>query len=289
MRSSIRSGGGRRVLWTPALALVLFAGHAAAQGLNQTAVVVIAEGDAAARTAYEVAGYDPADIVEVAVDPATSSGDIQTALQDVIDRAVTAELHYTLIIDDNGGTPWPNISLNVPADADITILGAVGPQTFNAPYSIVLEGTDGLPVIQIDPPTDPEADVDLLEIDGLTLSSGLVGLAASNGTQATLNRVYIINNVEAGVRVEDDSDVLLVNCSIAENGEDGVLVSDGHAEVLFCSLIRNGTDGLRTEPSGTARVRNTLVFENTDDGLEAEDAGGFEVAVNNVFGNLDQD
>lgn len=207
---------------------------------------------------------------------------IPDALSAALRLSAEAYQHYDVLVDSN--TVW-SASLDIPADADITIRGAHGPipDVPEAPQDVIIESLSPfLPVIQTVAAIYDTYDVynnDLI-IEGLTLTGGSVGFHAHSSSLPTLNRVYAIENLYSGVLVEDLSRVQLINCSISRNGGDGVQVgANGFAQILYCSIIENlqagvyvyaadGTGFGGGAGAGDASVVNTLVFRNDGSGLE---------------------
>jgi len=202
-----------------------------------------------------------------------------TDLQDAIDDAVTLAANVgqvtVLIVEDDTGAPWSGVALNIPADANIRILGVPDDVAIGGAFSVILEGTGAAPVITIDG-TGLTEPTNLLEIEGITLTGGTDGVLVTGTTDAgnatpyspTINRCYIRENIENGVRIEGNAEPFLVNNSINRNPMDGVHVGDGiggigaYADILHCSILENGSNGVYVEAGNDARVRNTLVYRN---------------------------
>jgi hypothetical protein len=202
--------------------------------------------------------------------------DLQLAIDDAIALSVNVGRVTVLIIEDDTGAPWSGVALNIPADANIRILGVPDDVTLGGAFSVVLEGTGAAPVITIDGALVSEP-TDLLEIEGVTLTGGTDGVLVTGTTDAgnatsyspVINRCYITANNENGVRVEGNGEPLLVNNSINLNGENGVQVGDPNVgstgarpDILHCSILENGANGVFVASGNDARVRNTLVYRN---------------------------
>ncbi len=206
---------------------------------------------------------------------ASPYSDLQVAIDDAVALAANVGTVTVLIIEDDSGAPWSGTALDIPADADIRILGVPDDVSIGGAFSVVLEGTGAAPVITIDGATLTEP-TDRLEIEGITLTGGTDGVLITGITDAgnatdyapVINRCYITANIENGVRVEGNAQPLLVNNSINLNGQDGVHVGDGiggvgsFADVLHCSILENSANGVYVEAGNDARVRNTLVYRN---------------------------
>lgn len=238
-------------------------------------------------------------------DPAPFDGDGDspyTDLQEAVNDATTAAINgnrqvLLLIYEDPDGDPWTvadnNLPLTIDAEANIRIIGVAADPNSGGPFDIVLQGNGGAPVITIDG-AGADGRTDRLVIDGISIRGGTDGVlitgdsAAANDSpmRPTLSRCYIRGNAGAGVRIEAqrgaalasgesgfENGPLLANCSIAENGAEGVRVGNGiptpgfFADILHCSILMNGSEGVYVETGCNARVRNTLVYRNATGGL----------------------
>ncbi|MCC6154384.1 MAG: right-handed parallel beta-helix repeat-containing protein, partial [Candidatus Hydrogenedentes bacterium] len=170
----------------------------------------------------------------------------------------------------------PDDALLTPADAFVLVLSSDGP------FSTIIQGPGTGAVLTIDGSTpesrDAGVDRDRLIIEGLTFTGGDRGIRVNGGSDTTakiepvLNRLYIRENGaaagDAGVAVEGSARPLIVNCSVSENGGDGVRVIDGagpglaDADILHCTIVGNDDNGVFVGAGNTVSVRNTLVYQN---------------------------
>jgi Right handed beta helix region len=92
--------------------------------------------------------------------------------------------------------------------------------------------------------------------------------SATGSVQASFDNVRAQNN-QNGFTAQDKSVIVAKNCRASHNGSNGFLVigsANGNPEVVIESseVNHNGTNGLRTQGTGTPRIRisNTLITAN---------------------------
>lgn len=267
-----------------ALAVVMTAMSAAAQDIPNVLVVV---------DTTEVPLYWDAYLT----DPSLAYTNVQTAINDAVTLSRDTDEPYTvLIVARNNSAPWAG-GVEMPADANVRILGESRTDGVNI-FEPVLDG-GGMDVITIGTTAALfENDIDNLNnprVEGLRLLNGNNGIRVvgdnPNAYRPTINRCWMDSNANHGVSIEgDNARALLINCSISDNGADGVHVDTNPAstelitDILHCSIIGNGERGVwvnrswtpasSTEPPEYARVRNTIVYQNGTAQSAESDGGG---------------
>jgi hypothetical protein len=230
---------------------------------------LVSLGAAAQGTNIYVAAQPPFDTLYPGFDVSPT---IQEAVNKAIASAAAVYEHYEVLVDANGGAAWAE-SLNIYADADITLRGVTSPLSDTSQDAVIDPPVDSQSAIEITPPLSSFTVTNRLVVEGFTLTGGFAGFHAMHRVAPTLNRVYIKDNVGDGVLCEDGSYVLLVNCSIVQNAVNGVeVVSNSSARLVFCTVYANGRSGMYVDSSalgGSAGdVINSIVFQNAQSGLE---------------------
>ncbi|MGI6458790.1 MAG: right-handed parallel beta-helix repeat-containing protein [Candidatus Hydrogenedentales bacterium] len=265
----------RRWVLYLAVAILLAALPAAAQDVPNMLVVVDTTDTPAYWNSY-------------VTDPSNAYNNVQMAINDAVTRSRMDNEPYTvLIVARNNSAPWAG-GVDMPADANVRLLGVArpgGPDIFQP----VLDG-GGLDVITIGTASPLfENNVTDLEpnnprVEGLRLKGGRNGISIlgdnPNAYRPTINRCWMDSNAEHGVSIKgDNAQALLINCSISDNGGDGVHIDTDplngettFTDILHCSIIENADRGVYvhrawspasgTEPPKYARVRNTIVYKN---------------------------
>lgn len=274
----------RRFQWL-AVAVLLAALPAAAQDVPNVLVVV---------DTTEAPPYWNTYVLDIN----SAYSDVQAAINDAVTLSRQDNEPYTvLIVARNNSAPWPG-GVEMPADANVRLMGEARPNGTDI-FQPVLDG-GGLDVITIGTLSPMfENDLDDLNnprVEGLRLINGFNGLRVvgdnPNAYRPTINRCWMDSNAEHGVSIEgDNAQALLINCSISDNGRDGVHVdtnplegSSTFTDILHCSIIGNGERGVwvnrtwspasGTEPPVYARVRNSIVYNNGTAGSEERNSGG---------------
>ena len=227
-------------------------------------------------------------------------------IQQAIDAALaTYSTHTNIYVAPGVYTE----SLVIPASADIYLVAETPGQPWNT--AIQFDAASSMyATITIDanqtnpayPPSVVGEPTDRLVIEGFEIGGGPNGILLidvpidSAGTEfrPTVSACYIRNNTDNGVLVADAGAPQLINCSIVENGGDGVRVNDDanigtatFADLLFCTVAMNGDHGVYVEapapgdPPNNARVRdnqdlNAFIASQTALGRagQVDDIGG---------------
>ncbi|HPA06592.1 MAG TPA: hypothetical protein PLB67_19360 [Candidatus Hydrogenedentes bacterium] len=274
----------RRFQWL-AVAVLLAALPAAAQDVPNVLVVV---------DTTEAPPYWNTYVLDIN----SAYSDVQAAINDAVTLSRQDNEPYTvLIVARNNSAPWPG-GVEMPADANVRLMGEARPNGTDI-FQPVLDG-GGLDVITIGTLSplfeNNLEDLNNPRVEGLRLINGFNGLRVvgdnPNAYRPTINRCWMDSNAEHGVSIEgDNAQALLINCSISDNGRDGVHVdtnplegSSTFTDILHCSIIGNGERGVwvnrtwspasGTEPPVYARVRNSIVYNNGTAGSEERNSGG---------------
>ncbi|MCK4970306.1 MAG: right-handed parallel beta-helix repeat-containing protein, partial [Thermoplasmata archaeon] len=98
-------------------------------------------------------------------------------------------------------------------------------------------------------------------ISGTSIDGNLYGLILRGATISVIDS-FITNSTYHGVDSKD-SDVTLLNCTMADNGDDGARFMRGDAVVDECQVLNNG-NGIYIRTGCNATIANTTVKGNSD-------------------------
>ncbi len=103
-------------------------------------------------------------------------------------------------------------------------------------------------------------------------------------------RRCIIRDGNKGVRIDDDSNVTLVNVLIHDHGNDGIDVNDESSEVTawHITVSDSGDDAIDSYADPFV-LRNSIVVFSGDDGLAERGGGDFQNSYNIIHGHGDDD
>jgi len=241
-------------------------------------------------------------VEEYWTDYLSDSADAYISVQSAVTDALTfsrasGEPYIILVVAKNNSAPWTG-SVILPADANVQILGE--PRLDDTIAAIathvpVIDG-NGFSAIKITNDTseaeyaDDTANLNSLCVEGLKLidSTGTadvsgIHLASVDATPPTysvvFNRIWIDSFTQHGVLIDgNNATANLVNCSISDNGEDGVHVNvtpddpDKVTDILHCTIVGNASHGVYVtvtaapgeKPPKYAQVRNSIIYDNGD-------------------------
>jgi parallel beta-helix repeat protein len=110
---------------------------------------------------------------------------------------------------------------------------------------------------------------------GFTLTHASQGIYC-RGSSPTIHNCCIVDNVEAGIKLSENSNPTIVNCVIAGNGGDGIemwaakngrIVESNFAFVVWCTIVGNGRNGIQ---GGEPVILNTIIYYNGRDPVTAQ-------------------
>ncbi len=121
-------------------------------------------------------------------------------------------------------------------------------------------------------------------MDSVSVSNGsTAGLFGIDADEAcSIINTVISHNKNDGLWAGHRSTVF--GCTVANNGDDGIIIEFGGSTVAFCSSTQNGDDGIQITDSSTPYgiIRDSVFYNNTDDGIRARKGCFLEGNVVNV-------
>ena len=128
-------------------------------------------------------------------------------------------------------------------------------------------------------------------IKGFTVTGGSFGIAINRGGTAVVDANTIQHAAIAGLEVSHNSFARIVNNTIADNIQQGILVlgsSSVHIGVWYTDdkvprpnvIKNNGGDGIQVLRSSTARIIGNTLSGNRHNGLTVQQASHADVAAN---------
>ena len=107
-------------------------------------------------------------------------------------------------------------------------------------------------------------------------------------SESTRNRIVdstVSKNAGAGISITDISDLLVDNCTVSENGGDGVYVEHSGGEIAGCHIEKNAGAGVQSSDRGNTDIHGNWI-EGNGQGVVVGGDWPSEVR-NNYFNNTD--
>jgi hypothetical protein len=105
-------------------------------------------------------------------------------------------------------------------------------------------------------------------IMGLAVQNGFRGILGRGGAAFELNDVTVQNNVDEGIRVDENSTARLTNCAMLNNNGEGILVARNSSTTFLSSIVsnNNGDEGIQLFGTASAVIAAGATVTTNDNG-----------------------
>jgi hypothetical protein len=171
-------------------------------------------------------------------------------------------------------------AINRARSGDTIVISGTCQGNYYAEKALILRGTDGAKirgpgsgtVLTVGYPDPGTTSPVAVEVKGLTIAGGTVGILVTEPTIATLDRLIVEGHGQAGIKLESFSDTTLTGSTISGNG---VGIRNDHATLTVndSTIADNGTSGIENHQQGSIRLVDSLVEGNGGRGIDNLNAG----------------
>lgn len=157
---------------------------------------------------------------------------------------------------DSGGFGAVTITKSITIDGGSTLAG------------VLVSGTNGIVINAAAP-----VKVILRNLDINGIGTGLAGIKMMTGGQLSVENVKIYGFTQEGINLipSGDTDVLVTNSDISNNGQPAIIIAPGAAATVFATIndtrLTGNTRGLQVNDGGQVTVKNSVLSQNGVHGL----------------------